>query len=166
MTMLSWYLKRYYGKSEDDPIFREIVEGRVPLDKYHVPHSKNCPALLADFRDGDSPCTCGLKALADAQPAKFLLIRAKWHVLLLLRTARAILRALLSINRRSWIEVRRDIEFEGHKYRSLRKALYWTPSKDQVTLRLPQDLLLRLGYGQDASQKTPSQTVRRRTLKA
>ena len=151
MTMLSWYLSRYYGKSKDDPIFREIVEGREPLDKYHVPHSKNCPALWADFRDGDSPCTCGLTALADAQLAKFLLIRAKWHVSLLLSTARAILRALLSINRRSWIEVRRDIEFEGHKYRSLRKALYWPPSKDQVTLRLPQDLLHQLGYGQGES---------------
>lgn len=157
MTMLSWYLNRYFGKSKDHPKFREIVEGRVPLDKYHVPHSKNCPALWADFRDGESQCNCGLTALADARPAKFLLIRAKWHVSLLLSTAQVILRVLLTINRRSWIEVRRDIEFEGHKYKSLRKVLSWTPSKAQVTQRLRQDLLLRLGYGQDVSQKTQSQ---------
>lgn len=136
MSVFAWYLKTFYGENQDAK-FMEAVEGKRPLDRFHVPHSKNCPALFEDFRDGDSPCTCGLTALSDAQLAKFLFLRAKWHGELLLSTVRAILRALLSLDRRKWTDVRRDISFEGHKYRSLRRCLYWPVSKDRIAQPLP-----------------------------
>lgn len=157
MTAFAWYLNKYYSKSKDDLIFREIVEGETPIDKFHVPHSKNCPALWADFRDGESPCTCGLTALADAQLAKFLLLRAKWHAELLLSTVQAILRALLSLNQHKWIEVRRDIAFEGHKYRSLRRCLYWPASKDRIAQPLPQELIRRIQGAQVSFPEKQSQ---------
>ena len=144
MTAFAWYLNKYYPKSKDDPIFREIVEGKTPIDKFHVPHSKNCPALWSDLYGEDFNCTCGLTALASSHLLEFALLRAKWHAALLLSTAQAILRALLSLNQRTWFEVRDDIEFERHKYRSLRKVLYWPPSIDQVTQPLPQDLIRRI----------------------
>ena len=156
MTAFAWYLRTFHGKNQDEK-FLKAVEGNRPLDRFYVPHSKNCPALFTDFRDGDSPCKCGLTALADAQLAKFLILRAKWHAELLLSTVQAILRALLSTNRQSLTELHRDIAFEGHKYRSLRRCLYWPVSKDRIAQPLPQELVHRIQGAQVSFPEKQSQ---------
>lgn len=146
MTAFAWYMNKYFREAIKHPRLRDLIEGKVPLDKYHVPHYAGCKMLRAQmFNEPEEPCTCGLMALAHDQLAKFLLLRFAWHLRQILGVVRASWQHLFWPHLSTWSERVQCARLPFGMYMRWRNMLWWPRSndpQDKDHIDIPVDLSL------------------------